>query len=168
MDTSFVREHPVVAALAWAIPLVAVLIVVGSRIQDEVGHAASHLAVGLPALLLLFSSSRWRERVPGRLGSAARKLVLIGLGLLGVGQSLEALGAAGFEGYARQYEWLAKLHDLAMFSGPPGLVLLLVGSILTAVVRLNQRAETAGRIALLVVAATVLGVLLLRFVLLGA
>lgn len=168
MGTSFVREHPAVTALLRALPLVAVLIVVGATIQDEAGHAASHLAIGLPALLLLFSSSRWREPVSGRLGSAARKLLLIGLGLLGIGQSLEAVGALGFEGYARQYEWLATLHDIAMFSGPPGLLLVLVGGILTAVVRMNERSEGSGRIALLVIAAVVVGALLLRFAVLGA
>lgn len=168
MDTSSAPKHPAVAALLWALPMVAVLIVVGSRIQDEAGHAASHLAIGLPALLLLFSSRRWREPVPGRLGSTGRRLVLVGLGLLAVGQSLEAVGAFGFEGYARQYEWLATLHDLAMFSAPPGLLLLLIGGILTGVTRMNERAEGSGRIALLVIGATVVGALLLRFAVLGA
>lgn len=168
MDTSFVRDRPAVGALLWAIPVVGVLIVVGSRIQDEAGHAASHLAIGIPALLLLFSSSRWREPVPGRLSSGARKLLLIALGLLGLGQSLEAVGAFGFEGYARQYEWLATLHDVAMFSGPPGLLLVLIGGILTAVARMKERAEGAWRIALLVIGAALLGALLLRFAVLGA
>lgn len=168
MDTSFVRNHPAVAALLWAIPLVALLIVVGARIQDEAGHAASHLALGVPAFFLLLSSRRWRDSSPGRLGSTGRKLLLIGLGLLGVGQLFEALGAFGFEGYARQYEWLATVHDFAMFSGPPGFLLLLIGGVLTALSRMNERAEGSGRIALLMIGAAVLGAVLLRFAVLGA
>ena len=168
MDTSFVRNHPAVAALLWAIPVVAVLLMVGTRIHDEGGHAASHFAIGLPALALLFSSRRWREPVPARLGSAARKLLLVGLGLLGAGQTFEAVGAFGFEGYARQYEWAATLHDLAMFSGPPGLLLVMLGGVLTAFTRMNERSERSGRLALLVIGAAVMGAFLLRFALLGA
>ena len=168
MDTSFVRNHPAVTALLWAIPVVAILLLVGSRIHDEGGHAASHFAIGLPALASLFSSRRWREPVPGRLGSAARRLLLVGLALLGAGQTFEAIGAFGFDGYARQYEWAATVHDLAMFSGPPGLLLLLIGGLLTAVTRMNERTERSGRLALLVIGAAVMGAFLLRFAVLGA
>jgi hypothetical protein len=168
MDASIARKHPAVAALLWALPLVAVLLALGWRIQDEVGHAASHLVVGLPALLLLFSSPRWRQPAPGRSGSVARKLAVIGLGLLAGGQLLEAIGAFGFEGYARQYDWLATLHDISMVLGPPGLLLLLLGGILTAVVRMKQRGDAGvGRLAFVSLAAAC-AAMLFRFAVLGS
>lgn len=167
METPFIRKHPAVAALLWALPVVAVLVAVGSRIQDEAGHAASHLVVGLPALLLLFSSSRWREPAPGRSGSVARKLVVIGLGVLGGGQLLEAIGAVGFEGYARQYGWLATLHDISMVLGPLGLLFLLLGGILTAVVRMKQRGDGRGARVVIVALAAAFAAVLFRFAVLG-
>ncbi len=168
MDASIARKHPAVAALLWALPLVAVLLALGWRIQDEAGHAASHLVVGLPALLLLFSSPRWRQPAPGRGGSVARKLAVTGLGLLAGGQLLEAIGAFGFEGYVRQYQWLATLHDISMVLGPPGLLLLLLGGILTAVLRMKQRAVARGRRLAVVALAVVFGALLFRFAVLGS
>lgn len=168
MDTSFSRSHPALSALIVAVPLIALLVLVGARMDDEAGHAASHLAVGLPALLLLFSSPGWRKPPPGWVGTVGRRLVLIAFAVFGTAQVLEALGAVGFEGYARQYEWLARLHDLSMMAGPPALLLLVIGGVLTAVARMNERAEGSGRIAVAVMAATALGALLLKFAVLGA
>ncbi len=167
MDASFGRNHPALTALAVAVPLIAVLLLVGSRLGDEPGHAASHLAVGLPAVLLLFSASRWRERASGWAGSVGRKLLLLGLALIGGGQVLEAVAAFGYEGYVRQYEWLARLHDFSMFAGPPGLLLVIIGGILTVVARMNQRAEGSGRIAVVVITAAAFAALLLKFAVLG-
>lgn len=167
MDASFARRHPALAALLVAVPLVAFLVLVGSRMDDEVGHAASHLAVGLPALLLLGSSRRWQERAPRPLGWAARKLVVVGLAVLGASQAFEALGAFGFEGYARQYDALVTVHDISMFGGPVGLLLLVIGGTLTAIARMNERAEGSGRIAIVVMVAAVFAGLLLKFAVLG-
>ena len=168
MDASFGRNHPALTALLVAVPLIALVVFVGSRTGDEAGHATSHLAVGLPALLLLFSLPRWRERAPGWPGAVGRRLLVIGLALIGGGQVLEAVAAFGFEGYARQHEWLAKLHDLSMFAAPPGLLLLIIGGVFTVVARMNQRAEGSGRIALVVISAAALAALLVKFAVLGA
>lgn len=145
MDASLRRNHSAVSALLLAVPFIALLIFAGSKMGDEAGHAASHLAVAVPALLLLSFSSKWRGRAAGGLGSLAHKVVVTGLVLVGGGQVLEAIGAFGFEGYARQYDWLATLHDTAMFSGPPGILLVLIGALLTTVWRMNQRAEGPAR-----------------------
>lgn len=165
---AFGREHPVLAALLLAIPIVGVVFLVGSRLEDEAGHAASHLAVAVPPLLLLFSSRRWRSNDAEGPGSVARKVLVTGLAVLGFGQVFEAIGGLGFEGYERQYEWLATLHDVSMLSMPAGVLLLLIGGTLMATWRMKQSSAGSGRIALVMLVAVALGGLVLKSVLFGS
>lgn len=82
-----------------AISTIAVLMSVGgvvgaNRLPDAVGHALSHLSVGVPLGLLLIAALRWwppaRVTRPGR---SSRRVVVGGLAGVMTGQFLEITGA---------------------------------------------------------------------------
>jgi hypothetical protein len=149
MAASFFRRHPALAAVLWVLPIAVVLAFVGARDDDEFGHAAGHLMIALPVVAVLVSSRRWRELPPDRSGLVARRSMLIGLAFIGVGGFLEAVGAFGYEGNVRQYEAVARVHDVALALGPIGFVFLVIGGLLTLAPRL--RVPRVARIALIVV-----------------
>lgn len=84
----------VVAAAAAIALLVAAGSMVAGDVPEAVGHGLSHLAPALPIAFLLFAAlRRWppaRATRPGRLG---RRLVVVGLAGVLMGQLLEIAGA---------------------------------------------------------------------------
>lgn len=96
-------------------------------ITDEVKHAALHLAMGIPAALLVASSHRlWASPRPDRLSRGARAVLVTGLALLAVASLPDAVGAFGFVGDDR-VNVLAYLHDLAALAGMGGFYGTLLG-----------------------------------------
>lgn len=57
---------------------------------------------------------------------------------MGLGQALESAGAFGFSGN-RQISRLATLHDVALNVGVAGLLLTMLGAVLTAIVAVAAR-----------------------------
>lgn len=93
-----IRRRPALGVLA-AVSTIAVLMSVGgvagaNRLPDAVGHALSHLSVGVPLGLLVVAALRWwppaRTTRPGR---TSRRVVVAGLAGVVTGQFLEVLGA---------------------------------------------------------------------------
>ena len=111
---------------------IAALFAVGSRFQDRlpgaVGHAMSHAVVALPVTMLLFAVvRRWpaaRTVRPGRIG---RRLVVVGLAGVVIGQLLEIAGARVDEAGASALEGIA--HTAGMIVSTLSLPLLLLGTV---------------------------------------
>jgi hypothetical protein len=136
MVASWLRRYPTLTAVLWVVPVVVILVVIAGLDDDEFSHAAFHLAITLPLLAIVVTSRRWRAPEPG-VGTGARRSLLIGLAFVCAGGVLEAIGAFGYEGDTRQYELVAKLHDLGLFFGPFGFLFLLVGGVLALGLRMK-------------------------------
>ncbi len=98
---SFLRDAAVLLGIG--VLSVTIVLLLGNVVNtpNYSGHAAFHLLLGIPLVLLGVGISRLppaRERVH----LIARGILLIALLLFGLAQLLEAIGAFGFEG----------LHDL--------------------------------------------------------
>jgi hypothetical protein len=158
---AFLRKYPSIAAVLWVVPAAVILAFIG-RDEDELGHAAFHLATTLPLFAILVSSRRWRAPEKG-MAVGARRSVLIGLAFVCAGAVLEALGAFGYEGNARQYELVAKFHDVGLGLGPVGFLFLLVGAVLALGVRMKGASRAwwiVAAVLVVAVAAIALGSLL--------
>lgn len=105
-------------------------------LHPAVGHALSHLFVGVPLGALAYAAARrWpppRATKPGRLG---RRLVVAGLAGLAASQVLEVLGARVDEPTAAAVEALA--HTGGQVASMLALLVLVVGTLasLAAAVR---------------------------------
>ena len=127
------RPWLTVAATVAAIPA---LLAVGSVFQDRVptavGHAMSHGVVAAPVTMLLFAVvRRWpaaRTVPPGRIG---RRLVVVGLAGVVIGQLLEIAGARVDEPGASALEGIA--HTAGMIVSTLSMPLLLLGTVATLV-----------------------------------
>lgn len=132
------RRHPAAMALAAGAALVAAGMAVGSALidDDEIGHAVGHLLPAVAVGGVLVSARWWRPPAPGRLGSGSRRAVIAFAGLIAAGLAAEAIGAFGYDGYARVNS-LAGIHDAAMFTGPVGLLGLLVSALASLSARIS-------------------------------
>lgn len=141
------QRNPVGASVAGAAALMAVLVVLTLLLPMNVnaGHFSSHLALGIPLLLLLVQVLRaWPRPGPGLASRLARGTLLAGLGIAGVAGLAEAVGAFGYadDGLARANA-LTGLHDMGVAVWPVGFVLLLAGAVMTAGVLLAARRGAA-------------------------
>lgn len=141
-DTSHAR-HPVAASVLAAVLLALVLTLpaVTLPLRQDVDHAAGHVALGLPALfLLVLARHAWPEPT-SRASRIARFTLLTGLGVTGLALLLEAIGAFGYGGPAGYdaVNGLATVHDIAVPFSPLGIVLAMVGAILSIGVGLAAR-----------------------------
>ncbi|HVM34629.1 MAG TPA: hypothetical protein VM784_04735 [Actinomycetota bacterium] len=119
-----------------AILLFGAVVVLSIPIRDDdvLGHAASHLAVGLPLLLLLVARLRW----PAPASPLGRRLLVGGMSIFAAGQILEAIGAFGYDGYDRVNP-LASLHDVGL-AATVAIPVLLCGLALLLVAHLRRPA----------------------------
>ena len=108
----------------------AVVITIGASLlslDDPVGHLVSHLAFALPGLaLVVIAWKMWPAPVGDRYGRVIRNIVLGALGVAGVGQLFEGIGAFGYDGNDR-VNGLAGLHDVALVVSTLGLLALMFG-----------------------------------------
>lgn len=109
-------------------------------LPDPWNHAVFHALVGGAALALFaLSVWRWPRPLPHRAARQARIVLIVGLAVLGLGQGLEGAGAFGFRGDAESIPRLAQLHDIGLIIGTVGLLLAMLGGLLTVVVRVAAR-----------------------------
>lgn len=113
-------------------------------LRDPWDHAGSH-AVGTIASVALIVLLGWKDRSrdrpkPVRL---ARMVLLVGLGAFAVGQVLEFAGAfgAGDTGLRARIE---VLHDLGILIGVPGLLVTMLGALLSALMWVAARLDLFG------------------------
>lgn len=135
-------RHPMATGVAPAFVLAAVLgwLVSVLPLRGNSAHAASHLAVAVPALVLLATALRAWPPPEVRAEGLSRGVFLLGLGIAGGGMSLEAIGAYGYdEDGGRRIELLTSLHNSAVAIGGIGLLLVVLGGILTAGLHLAGR-----------------------------
>ncbi len=115
-----------IAAIAALMPLAEGLL--AERLPDAAGHGLSHFVVALPMGMLLFAALfRWppaRATRPGRLG---RRLVVVGLAGVVIGQLLEVVGARVDEPGALAMEGGA--HTAGQIVTMLSLPVLLVGTL---------------------------------------
>ncbi|MFP5370785.1 MAG: hypothetical protein ACLGI3_08560 [Actinomycetes bacterium] len=131
-------------ALAFVLAVVLGYLVSVLPLRGNDAHAASHLAVAVPAGLLLALARRTWPPPAVRAEVLSRGVFLLGLGLVGGGMVLEAIGAYGYEeDGGRRIEELTTLHSVAVPFGGMGLLLTVLGGILIAGVQL---AASRGRV----------------------
>jgi hypothetical protein len=102
-------------------------------------HAVFHLSVAILGLLLIVAALRKLPPNPaGWIGRGPRVLVLAGLVVLYGGQIVEAIGAFGYRGNVR-VSALATIHDVAAVVSPAGMLIVILGAVLTTSVILLAR-----------------------------
>lgn len=93
----------------------------GNVFRDEDAHLAAHLTMGVPAWLLLAAGLRfWPSPRTDRYSGIARHGLLIAIGVLASGSSLEAVGALG---EMLAIPFLAGFHPVGVAIGAAGLAL---------------------------------------------
>jgi hypothetical protein len=108
-----------------------VLSLIAARLPlgTEGEHFAGHFSVGVTVLLLLLTVLWvWPQPSPEQMRSIARRVLVAGLALFGIGQLLEGVGAFGYRGND-QVNFLATVHNLALV-GVVGLPIALAGALL--------------------------------------
>ncbi|MBW3577618.1 MAG: hypothetical protein KY462_07770 [Actinobacteria bacterium] len=158
-----IRRRPALSVLA-AIGTIALLMSIGGvagadRLPEAVGHAMSHLSVGLPLALLLIAALHWWPPARAtRPGWVARRAVVAGLGGVVTGQFLEIAGARVDEPTGTALEGLS--HTAGMVITMLSMLALAAGAGL-ALVAAARDGAVPRRLAVVVVALMigVLGVL---------
>lgn len=138
-----VARHAAILSLVGALVLAVALSVLSSALikSENPGHAADHLSLAIPALLLAFALARLCPRPkPTRIARLARRAVIIGLVFLGASLALEALGAFGYQGDESKIEALTTLHNATFVLQLPGALILLIGGALAALSLPQRRA----------------------------
>ena len=164
----FIRRHPIASSVAAAVLLGAALAgVIGIvRPAGEAQHAAGHLAIGIPLILLAVAAvTLWAPPTAG-LGRVARIVLVTGLSVFALGQILESIGAFGYDGYARTNTSLALLHDIGL-AGMIGMPIFTIGVILGLLSGAGRLSWTRGA-TYSVVAASGLGLAALTSQMFGA
>ncbi|MBW3659006.1 MAG: hypothetical protein KY457_10235 [Actinobacteria bacterium] len=134
-DLDAVRRRPALS-LAATVAAVAVLMTVGFQLgeglSEPVGHALSHVFVGVPvAVLVWFVVRSWPPARVVRPGRLARRLVVVGFSGIVVGQVLEVLGARVDEPDAATWEGVA--HTAGMVVTNLSLLVAVIGGALAMV-----------------------------------
>ncbi len=134
-------QYPAILGVVLAIGLAVVLLLVSGALIDaeNPSHAADHLAVAIPALLLAFALCRLcRPPKPTRIGRSSRYALVAGLVLNAGSLVAEAIGAFGYAGDQSRIKVLTTIHNGSWMIGFPGSVILLIGVVL-AVLSVPQR-----------------------------
>jgi hypothetical protein len=105
-------------------------------------HFAGHFSVGVTvSLLLLAVLWAWPRPSADQMGSMARRVLVAGLALFGIGQLVEGVGAFGLRGDDR-VNFLATAHDLGLV-GFVGVPIALVGALLWVMLAVAARLGVA-------------------------
>jgi hypothetical protein len=139
IDMKVLRRRSALWSTVVAVALLVVLMAIGSYVEPDrpgwAGHLISHVAGGLPIVLLLAAALRWwpppRAVRPGR---PARWTVLGGLGMLAAGQVVEAVSAP------LEYPNSGTLHTTGGLVTGLGLLILVLGASLALVAAIRERA----------------------------
>jgi hypothetical protein len=140
--TTLRARHTIAISVAFALVLATVLgwLVSVLPLGTNNAHALSHLAVTIPALLLLTMAIRTWPPPAVRAEVLSRGVLLLGLGMVAGGMLLEAVGAYGYEEAGRrQIEVLTAVHNFAVPFGGIGLLMVVIGGVLSTGVRLAAR-----------------------------
>lgn len=139
------HRHPAISYVSAAIALAVALSVAAAMLNDteNLGHAADHLAIATPMLLLVIAI---RQRVgppkPTRIGRSGRHALIAGLILVGGSLLLEAIGAFGYDGDDSRIGFLTSLHNGVWMIQFPGALVLMIGAVL-AMLSLGQNRATS-------------------------
>lgn len=122
-----------------ALALLVVLMAIGSYLAPDrpgwAGHLTSHVAGGLPIMLLLAAAVRWWPPPRAvRLGRPARWTVLGGLGIFAAGQVVEAVSAPV------EYPRSGTLHTSGGLLTDLGLLVVVLGASLALVAAIRDGA----------------------------
>ena len=137
------RRHPVAGSVTLCVALGATLITVAFAmpLRDNVDHAAGHLALAVPVLLLLgWGLLWWPPAGPVLSARLARGILLAGLAIAGLGLVIEAVGAFGYG-----TDQVSSANDLTVFHAigvelwPVGFVAVMAGAITSTGVGLAGR-----------------------------
>jgi hypothetical protein len=136
------RRHPVAASVAVAILLAVILSVLMTALplSTNMDHAMGHIALAVPALLLLVLAVKtWpTPRVRGAL--VGRIVLLVGLALFAGGLLIEATGAFGYRDYGDD-TGLTNLHDIGVLIGPFAIALTIAGALISVLAPRGPAAE---------------------------
>lgn len=126
------RHTALVATFGCLVLVVALSVLVAAVVPGaNPRHAADHLAVALPLLLLIVILLRVAPAPkPTRLGRWGRWAVVIGLSLMTASLVAEAVGAFGYDGDAVRNATLQAIHNNTFVVDFPGMLAVLVGSVL--------------------------------------
>ena len=159
------RRSPVLSSLAVCLLLGATLTTATLVVplSENVEHAAGHVSLALPALLLLTSVLRWWPPAGPHLATrVARATFVAGLAIGGLGLVAEAIGAFADD--------LSTFHDIGVAVWPIGFILFLAGAITSAGAGLAQRHGANPKlvsgsviVAVVAVAAFVVGALIFGY-----
>jgi hypothetical protein len=129
MFASTLRGHRIAASLVGAITLAVILSWLAGALSlaPHLDHAMWHLALGIPALLLLVLAVTTWPAPSGRDERVVRTIFVVGLAVFGGGSVLEATGAFGYDDYDNRVNDLANLHDIAQLIVALGFALTLAG-----------------------------------------
>jgi hypothetical protein len=144
MVASTLRRHRIAASLLGAITLAVILTVIlgGLSLSANMDHATGHLALGIPALLLLVLAVTTWPAPSGRDERVVRTLFVVGLAVFGGGSVLEAIGAFGYDDYTDRDNGLTNLHGIAQVVVAFGFALTLGGAIGVALTALPRAAKS--------------------------
>jgi hypothetical protein len=141
------RRHPVASSVVVCVVLAAALITVAFvlPLRGNVDHAAGHLSLAVPVLLLLvWALLRWPPAGAELAARIARGTLLAGLAIAGVGLVIEAVGAFGYADEFAEANQLSVLHDIGVAVWPVGLLALMAGSVMSGGVEFARRRGAAG------------------------
>ncbi|HVF19193.1 MAG TPA: hypothetical protein VNA14_03010 [Mycobacteriales bacterium] len=117
---------PIARSVAFAAGVGLVVAAVSALLQlsDDASHSSLHLNVAVPgAVLLGHALATWSSPGHARAAVISRRVLLIGIAVVTVGQFIEAVGAFG--------RWdrpaLNRAHDVGVLIGPIGVIVVLTG-----------------------------------------
>lgn len=138
-----IGRNPVVSSLALCILLGATLITAAlvMPLRETVDHAAGHLSVAVPVLLLLTCVLLWWPPAGPELATrVARATFVAGLAIGGLGLVTEAIGALGYAANQdSEANDLTTFHDIGVAVWPVGFMVFLAGAIMSGGAGLAQR-----------------------------
>lgn len=166
-------RNPVVSSVAASTLLGATLITAAlvMPLREDVDHAAGHLAVAVPVLLLLtWVLLWWPPAGPVLATRVARGTLVAGLAIAGLGLVAESIGALDVGQSTLEANGLPSFHDVGVALWPAGFVVLLTGGITSSGAGFAHRRGgnpvlVAGSVILAVVAtaAFILGALIFGY-----
>lgn len=132
-------RRPTLTVLATVAAIAVFMTLLEDAVRGWPGHGLSHLIVATALALLLFAAlRRWPRARNTAPGAFARRLVVLGLGGVTVGQLLEVLGARVDEPNAYAVEELA--HTAGQVVTMLSLVTLLAGAVLSLLAGAREQA----------------------------
>lgn len=146
MAVKVLRARPLFFSILGSILLSVVLLLVADALsppESNVAHAADHMAIAVPGLLLAWSIASWcPRRKDTRTARWGRTAAVAGLAMSGAALVLESIGAFGYDGNDSRIDALTTLHNTVWVIDLPGMLILLMGIVL-GVCSLFQRAPDA-------------------------